>query len=72
MARWEYAFFYFQTGRGHKRIVTFSGGNQAWEPIREDEMLPVFKRLGEDGWELIQWGADAEAAIYYFKRAIQD
>jgi hypothetical protein len=71
VVRWEYAFFFFRSGRGHKRIVTFSSGAKPWEPIREDEMVPVFHRLGEEGWELTQYSLDADAAIYFFKRPRQ-
>jgi len=72
MTRWDYAFFYFRPGRGHKRIVTFTTGQKPWEPIGDDDLANVFQRLGAEGWEMIQYVNEGDAALFYLKRPVAE
>jgi hypothetical protein len=53
MTKWEYTVFEWEgRGRGKKRYVQYSH-RSTWDKIASDQLMEVFRILGDEGWELV-------------------
>lgn len=72
MRRWEYCIFTaLETSKTVRLTLAIPG--KPPEAIKEPSRLEVFKRLGEDGWELVAVNNLAPGSginEFYFKREI--
>jgi hypothetical protein len=60
------------------RHPAFRPGERLWcpgapgEPIGDDDLANVFQRLGAEGWEMIQYVNEGDAALFYLKRPVAE
>ena len=71
MQKWEYAQINWEgAGMGKHRSVEFTH-HESWTKVGGNELFPLLRRLGEEGWELVAHTLDSRNwNTWWFKRPL--